>query len=58
MSRFVGRSGVCDIFPKGTDFSAITEAELDTVADELNDRPRKRLEFAKPTEQLAELLLQ
>jgi transposase, IS30 family len=45
-------------FPKGTDFGAVTEAELDAVADELNDRPRKRLAFAKPTEQLAELLLQ
>jgi IS30 family transposase len=45
-------------FPKGTDFSAVTETELDAVADELNDRPRKRLGFAKPTEQLAELLLQ
>jgi IS30 family transposase len=45
-------------FPKGTDFSTVTEAALDAVADELNDRPRKRLGFAKPTEQLAELLLQ
>jgi IS30 family transposase len=45
-------------FPKGTDFSTVTEAVLDTVADELNDRPRKRLGFANPTEQLAELLLQ
>jgi transposase, IS30 family len=45
-------------FPKGTDFSTVTEAELDAVADELNDRPRKRLGFANPTEQLAELLLQ
>ena len=45
-------------FPKGTDFATVTEAELDAVADELNDRPRKRLAFAKPTEQLAELLLQ
>ena len=45
-------------FPKGTDFSTVTETELDAVADELNDRPRKRLGFAKPTEQLAELLLQ
>jgi len=44
--------------PKGTDFSAITDAELDAVAHELNDRPRKRLDFAKPAEQLAELLLQ
>ena len=44
--------------PKGTDFAAVSEADLDRVADELNDRPRKRLAFAKPTEQLAELLLQ
>jgi IS30 family transposase len=45
-------------FPKGTDFSLVTEADLDAVADELNDRPRKRLSFANPTEELAELLLQ
>jgi IS30 family transposase len=44
-------------FPKGTDFSSVTEAQLDGVADELNDRPRKRLGFYKPTEQIAELLL-
>jgi transposase, IS30 family len=44
-------------FPKGTDFSTVTETELDAVADELNDRPRKRLAFANPAEQLAELLL-
>jgi transposase, IS30 family len=43
-------------FPKGTDFSTVTEAQLDSVADEPNDRPRKRLDFANPTEQLAELL--
>jgi hypothetical protein len=42
--------------PKGTDFGVVTEA--DAVADELNDRPRKRLAFARPTEQLADLLLQ
>jgi len=45
-------------WPKGTDFSTVTDTELDAVADELNDRPRKRLDFANPTEQLAELLLQ
>ena len=45
-------------FPKGTDFATVSEADLDAVADELNDRPRKRLGFAKPTEQIAELLLQ
>jgi transposase, IS30 family len=43
-------------FPKGTHFSTVTEAQLDAVADELNARPRKRLNFANPTEQLAELL--
>jgi transposase, IS30 family len=45
-------------FPKGTDLAAISETQLDAVADELNDSPRKRLDFANPTEQLAELLLQ
>jgi transposase, IS30 family len=45
-------------FPKGTDFTTVTEAHLDAVADELNDRPRKRLAFAKPTEEIADLLLQ
>jgi len=44
-------------FLKGTDFSTVTATELDAVADELNARPRKRLDFANPTEQLAELLL-
>jgi IS30 family transposase len=44
-------------FPKGTDLTIHTENDLDRVADELNDRPRKRLDFYKPTEQLAELLL-
>ena len=45
-------------FPKGFDFSTVTDAELDAVADELNIRPRKRLDFANPTEQLTELMLQ
>jgi transposase, IS30 family len=45
-------------FPKGFDFSTVTEVELDAVADELNQRPRKRFGFATPTEQLSELLLQ
>jgi transposase, IS30 family len=44
-------------FPKGFDFSAVTDADLDAVADELNQRPRKRFQFATPAEQLAELLL-
>jgi IS30 family transposase len=44
-------------FPKGTDLATVTELALDQVAEELNDRPRKRLGFYKPTERLAELLL-
>ena len=44
-------------FPKGTDLATVTAAELDAVADELNDRPRKRFAFATPTEQISELLL-
>jgi IS30 family transposase len=43
-------------FPKGTDLSIHTEQDLDQVADELNDRPRKRLGFYKPSEKIAELL--
>ena len=44
-------------FPKGTDLSIHTAADLDAVADELNDRPRKRLRFAKPIEEIGPLLL-
>ncbi len=44
-------------FPKGTDLSVHSEAELDWVAAELNDRPRKRFGFAKPDELIAHLLL-
>lgn len=43
-------------FPKGTDLSVHSAADLDWVAAELNDRPRKRLGFRKPIEQIGELL--
>jgi len=43
-------------FPKGTDLSVHSAADLDWVAAELNDRPRKRLGFRKPMEQIGELL--
>jgi IS30 family transposase len=45
-------------FPKGTDLSGYTQAELDAVADELNDRPRETLNWKKPTEVLNKLLLE
>lgn len=44
-------------FPKGTDLSVHREADLDGVAAELNDRPRKRPVFKKPIEQIGSLLL-
>ncbi len=45
-------------FPKGTDLSIHSAADLNWVAQELNDRPRKRLEFKKPIELIENLLLQ
>ena len=44
-------------FPKGTDLSVHSALDLDWVATELNDRPRKRLGFAKPIEEIGPLLL-
>jgi IS30 family transposase len=44
-------------FPKGSDLTMHTEADLDWVAAKLNDRPRKRLGFRKPIEVIAPLLL-
>jgi len=43
-------------FPKGTDLSKFTRAQLKAVQDELNDRPRKTLEWRTPHEKFAELL--
>lgn len=37
-------------FPKGTDFSKITDEEIRDVEWELNNRPRKRLGFKTPAE--------
>jgi len=45
-------------FPKGTDLGVHSAADLDWVAAELNDPPRKRLAFRKPIEQIWPLLLQ
>ena len=43
-------------FPKGTDFSTITDEELHDVEQELNNRPRKRLKFRTPQEVFSEYL--
>jgi IS30 family transposase len=43
-------------FPKGSDLSVHSPADLAAVADQLNGRPRKTLDFLKPAEVMAELL--
>ena len=44
-------------FAKGTDFSVYSQDDLDYVAWEMNDRPRKRLDYLKPNEMIEPLLL-
>jgi IS30 family transposase len=44
-------------FPKGTDLSIHTRADLDFVEQQMNDRPRQRLDYARPQELMTELLL-
>ena len=44
-------------FPKGSDLSVYSETDLDAVTAELNDRPRKRYDYAKPDELIGHLLL-
>jgi IS30 family transposase len=43
-------------FPKGTSLSCWDQADLDVVADSLNSRPRKTLDFETPGEHFSRLL--
>ena len=40
-------------FPRGTDLSTYTQADLDAVAQRLNSRPRKTLGYLTPADTLA-----
>lgn len=44
-------------FPKGTDLSVHSAEDLAWVEQELNDRPRRRLNYARPSEVINDLLL-
>lgn len=44
-------------FPKGTDLALHSAEHLAFVEQEMNDRPRKRLDYAKPQELMTQLLL-
>lgn len=43
-------------FPKGTDFSKVSQREIQRVERELNDRPRKVLDYRKPDEVFNQLV--
>ena len=43
-------------FPKGTDMSQLTQADLDQAAYSLNTRPRQTLGWMTPSEKLDEAL--
>jgi transposase, IS30 family len=45
-----------EYLPKGTDLSVHTAEQIQAIEDELNDRPRKRLGYRTPREELARLL--
>jgi IS30 family transposase len=44
-------------FPKKTDFKTVSKKQIQLVQDQLNDRPRKVLEYYKPDEVFSQLLI-
>jgi len=44
-------------FPKGIDFRTISRREIRLVQDQMNDRPRKALQYLKPDEAFSQLLI-
>ncbi len=44
-------------FPKGIDFRTVSSQEIKRVQDQMNDRPRKALQYLKPNEAFSQLLI-
>lgn len=44
-------------FPKGIDFRTVSREEIKRVQDQMNDRPRKALQYLKPDEAFSQLLI-
>jgi transposase, IS30 family len=47
-----------EYLPKGTDLSPLTQDQLNAIAERLNNRPRKILDFATPNEVFEQLVKQ
>lgn len=47
---------VREFFPKGTDFSRVTDEEVQEAFEKINDRPRKVLGFRTANEVYREML--
>jgi IS30 family transposase len=47
-----------DYFPKGTDFNLISKKQLKEVQNQLNERPRKTLEYESPLNTISRLYIQ
>jgi len=44
-------------FPKGIDFRTVSKQEIRKAQDQMNDRPRKALQYLKPDEAFSQLLI-
>jgi IS30 family transposase len=47
-----------DYYPKGTDFNLIAKKDLNEVQNQLNERPRKTLEYESPLNTISRLYIQ